>query len=90
MPPRKIPISLHCGLNLVREVMGGKWKIFSPWWAPSGGPAPSPAQAAQLLALGWALAAVGALALAMVAILNQLKMIFLYATVAYTWVFVLR
>ncbi|AMR28789.1 HxlR family transcriptional regulator [Hymenobacter psoromatis] len=27
MPPRKIPISLHCGLNLVREVVGGKWKI---------------------------------------------------------------
>ncbi len=27
MPQRKIPISLHCGLNLVREVVGGKWKI---------------------------------------------------------------
>ena len=27
MPQRKIPISLHCGLNLVREVVSGKWKI---------------------------------------------------------------
>ncbi|MEJ7659962.1 MAG: hypothetical protein WKG07_10230 [Hymenobacter sp.] len=36
---------------------------------------------------GWALAAVGALAvaLAMLAIPNQLTVIFLYATVAYTW-----
>jgi len=41
---------------------------------------------------GWALAAVGALAvaLAMLGIPNQLTMLFLYATVAYTWVFALR
>lgn len=41
---------------------------------------------------GWALAAVGALAvaMAMLGISNQLMMIFLYATVAYTWVFALR
>ncbi len=41
---------------------------------------------------GWALGAVGALAVAltMLAIPNQLMMIFLYGTVAYTWVFALR
>lgn len=45
MPPRKITISLHWGLNLVREVVGGKWKI-SLLYLISQGAAALPASAA--------------------------------------------
>ncbi|MDO1450474.1 helix-turn-helix domain-containing protein [Rhodocytophaga aerolata] len=44
MYERKIPVSLHCGLDLIGEVLYGKWKIRLLWFIHEGYKRPSQLQ----------------------------------------------
>lgn len=44
MRERKIPLNLHCGLDLVGEVLYGKWKIRLLWFINEGYQRPSELQ----------------------------------------------
>lgn len=44
MYERKIPISLNCGLDLIGEVLYGKWKIRLLWFIHEGNRRPSELQ----------------------------------------------
>lgn len=44
MYERKIPISLNCGLDLIREVLYGKWKISLIYYISQGVKRPSDLQ----------------------------------------------
>lgn len=44
MYERKIPLSLNCGLDLVGEVLYGKWKIRLLWFIKEGYQRPSELQ----------------------------------------------
>lgn len=44
MKERKIPLSLNCGLDLVGEVLYGKWKIRLLWFIDQGHKRPSELQ----------------------------------------------
>lgn len=44
MYERKIPISLNCGLDLIAEVLYGKWKIRLLWFINEGHQRPSELQ----------------------------------------------
>lgn len=44
MKDRKIPLSLNCGLDLVGEVLYGKWKIRLLWFINEGYRRPSELQ----------------------------------------------
>ncbi len=44
MYERKIPISLNCGLDLIGEVLYGKWKIRLLWFIHEGYKRPSELQ----------------------------------------------
>lgn len=44
MKERKIPLNLNCGLDLVGEVLFGKWKIRLLWFIDQGHKRPSELQ----------------------------------------------
>lgn len=44
MQPRKIPLNLNCGLDLIAEVLYGKWKIRLLWFINEGHKRPSELQ----------------------------------------------
>ena len=44
MYERKIPLSLNCGLDLIGEVLYGKWKIRLLWFIHEGAKRPSELQ----------------------------------------------
>jgi DNA-binding HxlR family transcriptional regulator len=44
MYKRKIPIELNCGLDLVREVLNGKWKIHLLYFISEGAKRPGELQ----------------------------------------------
>jgi len=44
MPERKIPLNLNCGLDLIGEVLYGKWKIRLLWFIHQGHLRPSELQ----------------------------------------------
>lgn len=44
MYERKIPLSLNCGLDLIGEVLYGKWKIRLLWFINEGNKRPSELQ----------------------------------------------
>lgn len=44
MQPRKIPLNLNCGLDLIAEVLYGKWKIRLLWFINQGHKRPSELQ----------------------------------------------
>ncbi len=44
MKERKIPLNLNCGLDLVGEVLYGKWKIRLLWFIDQGHKRPSELQ----------------------------------------------
>lgn len=44
MKDRKIPLNLNCGLDLIGEVLYGKWKIRLLWFINSGHQRPSELQ----------------------------------------------
>ena len=44
MPERKIPLNLNCGLDLIGEVLYGKWKIRLLWFIHQGHKRPSELQ----------------------------------------------
>lgn len=44
MYERKIPLNLHCGLDLIGEVLYGKWKIRLLWFINEGFQRPSELQ----------------------------------------------
>lgn len=44
MYERKIPLNLHCGLDLIGEVLYGKWKIRLLWFINEGHQRPSDLQ----------------------------------------------
>jgi len=44
MHERKIPLNLNCGLDLVGEVLYGKWKIRLIWFINEGNKRPSELQ----------------------------------------------
>jgi len=44
MYKRKIPIELNCGLDLVREVLNGKWKIHLLYFIAEGAKRPGDLQ----------------------------------------------
>jgi len=44
MPERKIPLNLNCGLDLIGEVLYGKWKIRLLWFIHQGHWRPSELQ----------------------------------------------
>lgn len=44
MYERKIPLNLHCGLDLIGEVLYGKWKIRLLWFINEGYKRPSELQ----------------------------------------------
>lgn len=44
MRERKIPINLNCGLDLIGEVLYGKWKIRLLWFINEGNQRPSELQ----------------------------------------------
>lgn len=44
MYEKKIPLSLHCGLDLIGEVLYGKWKIRLLWFINEGFLRPSELQ----------------------------------------------
>ena len=44
MYERKIPVSLNCGLDLIGEVLYGKWKIRLLWFINEGHKRPSELQ----------------------------------------------
>ncbi|MBP1619133.1 MAG: transcriptional regulator [Bacteroidetes bacterium] len=44
MYEKKIPLSLHCGLDLIGEVLYGKWKIRLLWFINEGFHRPSELQ----------------------------------------------
>jgi DNA-binding HxlR family transcriptional regulator len=44
MKERKIPLNLHCGLDLIGEVLYGKWKIRLLWFIHEGHKRPSELQ----------------------------------------------
>ena len=44
MPERKIPLNLNCGLDLIGEVLYGKWKIRLLWFIHKGHLRPSELQ----------------------------------------------
>ena len=44
MKDRKIPLNLHCGLDLIGEVLYGKWKIRLLWFIHQGHQRPSELQ----------------------------------------------
>lgn len=44
MKKRKIPLNLNCGLDLVGEVLYGKWKIRLLWFIDEGHKRPSELQ----------------------------------------------
>ena len=44
MYERKIPLSLNCGLDLIGEVLYGKWKIRLLWFINEGSQRPSELQ----------------------------------------------
>ena len=44
MYKRKIPLSLNCGLDLISEVLYGKWKIRLLWFINEGHKRPSELQ----------------------------------------------
>lgn len=44
MYERKIPVSLNCGLDLIGEVLYGKWKIRLLWFIHEGNLRPSELQ----------------------------------------------
>jgi len=44
MYERKIPINLNCGLDLIGEVLYGKWKIRLLWFISEGAKRPSEIQ----------------------------------------------
>ena len=44
MKERKIPLNLNCGLDLVGEVLYGKWKIRLLWFIDQGQKRPSELQ----------------------------------------------
>ena len=44
MKERKIPLNLNCGLDLVGEVLYGKWKIRLLWYINEGHKRPSELQ----------------------------------------------
>lgn len=44
MRERKIPLNLNCGLDLIGEVLYGKWKIRLLWFINEGHKRPSELQ----------------------------------------------
>ena len=44
MGDRKIPLNLNCGLDLIGEVLYGKWKIRLLWFIDQGNKRPSELQ----------------------------------------------
>ena len=44
MQERKIPLNLNCGLDLIGEVLYGKWKIRLLWFINEGYKRPSELQ----------------------------------------------
>lgn len=44
MAERKIPLNLNCGLDLIGEVLYGKWKIRLLWFIHQGNKRPSELQ----------------------------------------------
>lgn len=44
MKDRKIPLNLNCGLDLIGEVLYGKWKIRPLWFINEGNKRPSELQ----------------------------------------------
>lgn len=44
MYTRKLPLNLHCGLDLIGEVLYGKWKIRLLWFINEGHKRPSELQ----------------------------------------------
>jgi len=44
MHPRKIPLNLNCGLDLIAEVLYGKWKMRLLWFINEGHKRPSELQ----------------------------------------------
>lgn len=44
MRDRKIPLNLNCGLDLIGEVLYGKWKIRLLWFIDQGNKRPSELQ----------------------------------------------
>lgn len=44
MHERKIPLNLNCGLDLIGEVLYGKWKIRLIWFINAGSKRPSELQ----------------------------------------------